>query len=214
MRWLGPGIVIGNEGLGNVWTSHCNAVVKAAVNHVRLGDVEEQLPWNDLYDSLRDTSERAYFDLCPPGASRDPQYERPSTSSDAPERPTTVADESMPDAIAGEPDTSDFPVLPNSSTYAPVRNPRVCWRSDALELPTPQTAAPAVSPKSVPCGAQRATLAFVTTATILADALTKTLVHCPSLLAAMNARRYVFVTSDSSTSVSLYQLSRWQLDLS
>ena len=50
-------------------------------------------------------------------------------------------------------------------------------------------------------GAQGATLAFVTTATMLADALTKALVHCPSLLAAMNARRYVFVTPDSSTGV-------------
>ena len=46
-----------------------------------------------------------------------------------------------------------------------------------------------------------ATLAFVTTAKMLADALTKALVHCPSLLAAMNARRCVFVTSDSSTGV-------------
>ena len=55
--------------------------------------------------------------------------------------------------------------------------------------------------RQVICGAQGATLAFVTTATMLADALTKALVHCPSLLAAMNARRYVFVTSDSSTSV-------------
>ena len=53
--------------------------------------------------------------------------------------------------------------------------------------------------RQVFCGAQGATLAFVTTATMLADALTKALVHCPSLLAAMNARRYVFVTSDSST---------------
>ena len=51
------------------------------------------------------------------------------------------------------------------------------------------------------CGAQGSTLAFVTTATMLADALTQALVHCPSLLAAMNARRYVFVTSESSTSV-------------
>ena len=39
------------------------------------------------------------------------------------------------------------------------------------------------------------------TAAMPADDLTKALVHCPSLLAAMNARRYVFVTSDSSTSV-------------
>ena len=37
MRWLGPGIVIGHEGLANVWISHRNAVVKAAGNHVRLG---------------------------------------------------------------------------------------------------------------------------------------------------------------------------------
>ena len=40
------------------------------------------------------------------------------------------------------------------------------------------------------CGAQGATLAFVTTATMLADALTKALVHCPSLLAALHARLY------------------------
>ena len=46
--------------------------------------------------------------------------------------------------------------------------------------------------RQVFCGAQGATLAFVTTATMLADALTKALVHCPSLLAAMNARRHVF----------------------
>ena len=50
-------------------------------------------------------------------------------------------------------------------------------------------------------GAQGATLAFVTTATMLADALTKALVHCPSLLAAMKAHRHVFVTSESSTGV-------------
>ena len=55
--------------------------------------------------------------------------------------------------------------------------------------------------RQVFCGAQGATLAFVTTATMLADALTKALVHCPSLLAAMNARRHVFVTSDSSKGV-------------
>ena len=38
-----------------------------------------------------------------------------------------------------------------------------------------------------------------TTVTMLADALAKPLVHCPSLLAAMNARHYVLVTSESST---------------
>ena len=150
MRWLGPGIVIKHEGRANVWISHRNAVVKAAGNYVRLAEVDEQLPWLDLYDSLRDTDEQTYFDLCPPGASRDPQYQGPSTSSDAPMTPIPVADESMPDAIVGEPDTSEIPVLPNSSKYAPVRNPRVRWRSDALELPTPQTASPAVSPQSVP----------------------------------------------------------------
>ena len=51
------------------------------------------------------------------------------------------------------------------------------------------------------CGAQGAALAFVTTATMHADVLTKALVHCPPLLAAMHARRYVFVTFDSSTGV-------------
>ena len=137
MRWLGPGIVIGHHGRANMWISHRNAVVKAAGNHVRLAEVEEQLPWT-------------YFDLCPPGASRDPQHEGPSTSTDASTTPIPVADESMPDAIAGEPDTSEIPVLPNSSVYAPVRNPRVRWRSDALELPAPQTASLVVSSQNVP----------------------------------------------------------------
>ena len=68
MRWSGPGIMIGHEGLANVWITHRNAVVKAAGYHVRLAEVEEQLPWHDLYDSLRDTEKQAYFDLCPPGA--------------------------------------------------------------------------------------------------------------------------------------------------
>ena len=49
--------------------------------------------------------------------------------------------------------------------------------------------------RQVFCGAQGAT------ATMLADALTKALVHCPWLLAAINARRHVFVTSESSTGV-------------
>ena len=136
MRWLGPGIVIGHEGLANVWISHRNAVVKAAGNHVRLAEAEEQLPWHDFYDSLRDTGEQAYFDLCPPGASRDPRCEGPHTSSDVPMTP--VPGDSVPDVTADEPmpDTSEFPV-PSSSVYAPARNPRVRWRSDALERPTP-----------------------------------------------------------------------------
>ena len=52
MRWLGPGIVIGHEGRANVWISHRNAVVKAAGNHIRLAEVEEQLSWHVLYDSM------------------------------------------------------------------------------------------------------------------------------------------------------------------
>ena len=72
------------QGRANVWISHRNAVVKAAGNHVRRAEVEEQLPWHDLYDSLRETDEQTYFDLCPPGVSRDPQYGGPSTSSDVP----------------------------------------------------------------------------------------------------------------------------------
>ena len=56
-QWLGPGIVIGHEGRANVRISHRNAVVKAAGNHVRLAEVEEQLPWH-LHDSLRDTDEQ------------------------------------------------------------------------------------------------------------------------------------------------------------
>ena len=139
MRWLGPGIVIGHQGRANMWISHRNAVVKAAGNHVPLAEVEEQLPWHDLCDSPRDTDEQIYFDLCPPGVSRDPQYGGPSTSSDAPMTPVPVTDGSITDAIADEPDTSEIPVLPNS-VYAPVRNPRVRWRSDVLEHPTPQTA--------------------------------------------------------------------------
>ena len=47
---------------------------KAAGNHFRHAEVEEQLPWHDLYDSLRDTEEHTHFDLCPPAASRHPQW--------------------------------------------------------------------------------------------------------------------------------------------
>ena len=100
MRWLDPGIVIGHEGRANVWISHRNAVVKAAGKHVRLAEVEEQLPWHDLYDSPRDTDEQTYFDLSPPAVSRDPQYEGPSTSSDVPMTSVPVPDESMPDVAA------------------------------------------------------------------------------------------------------------------
>ena len=96
MRSLGPGTVIGHEGRANVRISHRNAGVKAAGIHVRLAEVEEKLPWHDLYDSLRDTDEQTYFDLCPPGASRNNQYGNPSTGSDVPMTPIPVADESMP----------------------------------------------------------------------------------------------------------------------
>ena len=128
---------------------HRDAVLKAAGNHVRLAEAEEQLPWHDLDDSLRDTGEQAYVDLCPAGASRDPRCEGPPTSSDVPMTPPPVPGDSVPDVTADEPmpvpdvtadepmpDTSEFPV-PNSSVYAPARNPRVRWRSDALERPTP-----------------------------------------------------------------------------
>ena len=61
-----------------------------------------------------------------------------------------VTDESMPDAIANEPDTSEIPVLP-ISVCAPVRNPRVRWRSDVLGHPAPQTTLPpVVSSQNVP----------------------------------------------------------------
>ena len=52
MRWLGPGIVIGHQGRANVWISHRNAVVKAAGNHVRLPEVEAQLPWHDFVTQM------------------------------------------------------------------------------------------------------------------------------------------------------------------
>ena len=42
---------------------------------------------HDLYDSLRETDEHTYFDLSPPGVSRDSQYGGPSTSSDVPMTP-------------------------------------------------------------------------------------------------------------------------------
>ena len=56
--------------------------------------------------------------------------------------------------------------------------------------------------RQVFCGALGATLAFFTTATTLADAWRRALVHCPSLLAAMNACRHMFETLDSSTGVN------------
>ena len=65
-----------------------------------------------FFDSLRETDEHTYFDLSP-GVSRDPQYGRPSTSNDVPMTPVPVPDETMPDTIADEPDTSGIPVLPN-----------------------------------------------------------------------------------------------------
>ena len=104
------GLSLGTKVVQNVWISHRNAVIKAAGSHVRLAEVEEQLPWHDLYDSLRETDEQTYFDPSPPSVSRDPQYEGPSTSSDVPMTPVPVPDESMPDVIADEPDTSEIPV--------------------------------------------------------------------------------------------------------
>ena len=80
---------------------------------LRLAEVEEQLPWHDLYDSLRETDEQTYFDLSPPGVSRHPQYGSPSKTSDVPMTPTPVPDESMQDVIADDPDTSEIPMLSN-----------------------------------------------------------------------------------------------------
>ena len=34
---------------------------KAAGNYVRLAEVEEELPWHELYDCLRDTDEQTYL---------------------------------------------------------------------------------------------------------------------------------------------------------
>ena len=65
-----------------MWIRHRSAVFKAAGNHVRLAEVVEQLPWHDIYDSLRETDELTYFDFSPPGVSRDPQYGGPSTARD------------------------------------------------------------------------------------------------------------------------------------
>ena len=102
------------------------------------------------FDSLRETDEQTYFDLSPLGVSRDPQYGGPSTSSDVPMTPVPVPDESMSDVVADEPDTSVIPVLPNS-VYAPVRSPRVRWRSDVLEhLRHKLLLPPAVSSQNVP----------------------------------------------------------------
>ena len=112
--------------LGTKVVQTCGSVIAMSLSRqlettFDLREVEEQLPWHDLFDSLRETDEQTYFDLSPPGVSRDPQYGGPSTSNDVPMTPVPVPDESMPDAIADEPDTSEIPVLPNS-VYAPVRN--------------------------------------------------------------------------------------------
>ena len=92
----------------------------------------KQLPWHDLYDSLRDSDEQTYFDLSPSGESRDPQYEGPSTSNDVTMTQIPVPDESIPVVIADEPDSSEVPVFPNS-VNAPVRNQRLRWCSDIAE---------------------------------------------------------------------------------
>ena len=55
MRWVGPGIVIGHEGDPSVWTSYRKTVVKAS-NHVRGAELEEQVLWHDLYDSLAEAN--------------------------------------------------------------------------------------------------------------------------------------------------------------
>ena len=67
---------------------------------------------------------RHTFDLSPPGVSRDPQHGGPSTSNDVPMTPVPVPEESMPDAIADEPDTSEIPMLPNSVKYTSAQSTR------------------------------------------------------------------------------------------
>ena len=58
MRWLGPGIVIGHEGRAKRVDQSSQCRCQGSMeNHVRLAEVEEQLPWHDLYDSLRDTDD-------------------------------------------------------------------------------------------------------------------------------------------------------------
>ena len=74
MRWVGPGIIIGHEGDSNVWISYRNTVIKAAGNHVRSAEFEEQVPWHDLFDQLAaldGTENHDYYDMTPPGNSRD-----------------------------------------------------------------------------------------------------------------------------------------------
>ena len=150
MRWLGPGIVIGHEGRANKWISHRNAVVKAAGNHVRLTEVEEQLPWHDHYDFPFVTQMNRHTSISVRLVCLVILSIEVLTSSDVPMTPVPVPDESMLDAIADEPDTSEIPLLPNS-VFAPVRNPRVRWRSDVLEHPAPQTVSPpVVSSQNVP----------------------------------------------------------------
>ena len=74
MRWGGPGIVIGHEGDANVWMSYRNAVIKAAGNHVRMVEIEEQVPWQDLYDELsgQTADDGTFYDFTTPGSSREP----------------------------------------------------------------------------------------------------------------------------------------------
>ena len=75
MRWLGPGIVIGHEGLANVWIRHRNAVVKAA------GKSLSTCEWKNNFRGRISTTpfvtqmNRHILTSVRPGASRDPQYE-------------------------------------------------------------------------------------------------------------------------------------------
>ena len=132
MRWFGPGIVIGHE-------RSCKRVDQSS-------QCRCQGSWETTFDSQkRKSNSRGMIFTIPFVKQMNrhtsisvrlvclviPQYGGPSTSNDVPMTPIPVPDESMPDAIADEPDTSEIPVLPNSEN-APVRNPRACWRSDGF----------------------------------------------------------------------------------
>ncbi len=55
-RWVGPGIVLGQEGRSAVWISHRSTVVKIAPEMVRRASAEEQSTWSALLadaESLR-----------------------------------------------------------------------------------------------------------------------------------------------------------------
>ena len=65
--------MFGHEGDANVWISYRNTVIKAAGNHVRMAEFEDQVPWHDLYDehSGQTADDGTFYDLTTPGSSRE-----------------------------------------------------------------------------------------------------------------------------------------------